>query len=219
MSCRSVFVVVLLASCACVVDVAPADQQATPDQIEFFENRIRPLLVERCFECHNEDVQESDLRLDSLQAMIDGGQRGPSIIPGDAKNSLLIHAVNHSEAELQMPEGDKLLALDIKHLSSWIDDGANWPGQIVKLRKSESRGGPLFTDEEKTFWAANSSPLGQLSGEAIINAQMQLVSSRSSVLSREIEADLYASRDFWLEIVKATKVGVLREIGKGWCGY
>jgi len=154
-----------LAILGCATGFALADEtkqaaKETPEQTEeranktaFFETHIRPLLIDQCFECHNEDVQESDLRLDSLQAMIDGGERGPAIVIGDAKNSLLIHAVNHSEAELQMPEGDKLTAVEIRNLIQWIDDGAIWPGQQAAARRSADDDGPLFTDEEKSFWA------------------------------------------------------------------
>lgn len=121
---------------------------------EFFETSVRPLLIERCYDCHNEDVQESALRLDSLQAMIDGGDRGPAIKPGDAKNSLLIHAVNHSEAELQMPEGDKLSASEIQNLAKWINDGAIWPGQKAEQRKwNDASEGPLFSEDDRNFWA------------------------------------------------------------------
>ena len=85
--------------------------------------------------------------------MLDGGDRGPAIIPGDAKNSLLMHAVNHSEAELQMPEGDKLEAHEIKQLSKWIEEGAHWPGQQATRRELVRGDGSLFTEEDKSFWA------------------------------------------------------------------
>ncbi len=121
---------------------------------EFFETRVRPLLVERCMDCHNEDAPESDLRLDSLQALLDGGLRGPAIVPGDAKNSLLFHAVSHSEADLQMPEGEKLSAEEIRWLSKWIDEGAFWPGESAEVREAiADNDGPLFSQEDKSFWA------------------------------------------------------------------
>ena len=150
---RVLIVLLLFVGVAVAKDATPADPNLVRDREEFFETKIRPLLIERCFECHNEDAQESGLRLDSLQAMLDGGERGPAIVPGEAKNSLLIHAVNHSEAELQMPEGDKLLAQEIKDLAKWIDDGATWPGATVATRKESASEGPLFSDEEKSFWA------------------------------------------------------------------
>lgn len=163
MPIRALLILAFLCFTACPAradDVADDVASKTADRVEelaskttFFETHIRPLLIDRCFECHNEDVQESDLRLDSLQAMIDGGQRGPTIIVGDAKNSLLIHAVSHSEADLQMPEGDKLTAVEIRNLIQWIDDGAIWPGQQAVASKGTADEGPLFSDEEKSFWA------------------------------------------------------------------
>ena len=122
-------------------------------QVAFFETKIRPLLVDRCYECHDQDTQEGALRLDTLQGMVDGGDRGPAIIPGEAKNSLLMHAVNHTEVDLQMPEGDKLGAHEIANLAKWIDEGAIWPGQRAERTTGEASEGALFTAEERSFWA------------------------------------------------------------------
>ena len=60
---------------------------------EFFETRIRPLLVAQCYECHSEDSAESGLRVDSRAALLTGGERGPAIVPGKPDESLLISAV------------------------------------------------------------------------------------------------------------------------------
>ncbi|MFC1757989.1 PSD1 and planctomycete cytochrome C domain-containing protein, partial [Planctomycetota bacterium] len=146
------------------VSASVADANATPEQLVFFENKIRPLLVDRCFECHNEDVQESGLRLDSLQAMVEGGERGPAIVIGKSQQSLLIHSVNHSEADLQMPEGDKLTANEIQDLTKWIDMGAPWPGQsyVESSRKNVAQNGFSLTEEEKSFWAFVRPTLPQL---------------------------------------------------------
>jgi len=55
---------------------------ASPEDLTFFESRIRPLLAERCFSCHSEEKQKGHLRLDSLQAMLAGGENGPASFPG-----------------------------------------------------------------------------------------------------------------------------------------
>ena len=151
---RFVLLVPLLVVALTSPGIVATEATSIPTEyVTFFENRIRPLLAERCWECHSEDVQESQLRLDSLQAMLDGGERGKAIVPGDAKASLLIHAVNHS-VELQMPEGDKLAANEIKDLIRWIDLGAPWPGSPQPVRRAKSTAvGPLFTAEDKQFWA------------------------------------------------------------------
>ena len=51
-------------------------------EVEFFESRIRPLLVDNCFDCHTDD-EKGGLRLDSRDALLKGGETGPAIVPGD----------------------------------------------------------------------------------------------------------------------------------------
>ena len=123
-------------------------------QIEFFEKQVRPVLVERCQECHNEDDAESELRLDSLAGFLEGGARGPAIVPGDPKKSLLVSAVNHSD-QLHMPEKEKLPRKEIAALTQWIKMGAFWPNSkpVNPTRKKTRKTGPLFTEKEKNFWA------------------------------------------------------------------
>lgn len=138
------------------------DPQATKlvdeRSVEFFEKRIRPLLVERCFACHGEDLSESELRLDSRADMLEGGSRGAAIVPGEPDKSLLIRAVNHADT-LAMPPKEKLSQRDINDLIAWVKNGAVWPDSdkpkaVTKkpLVKSDSK--PMqFTDEQKNFWA------------------------------------------------------------------
>ena len=65
--------------------------------LAFFENSIRPLLVENCVKCHGPKKSESGLRLDSKQAALKGGESGPVIVPGKIAESLLITAVRHED--------------------------------------------------------------------------------------------------------------------------
>ncbi|MFP6611096.1 MAG: DUF1553 domain-containing protein [Pirellulales bacterium] len=119
----------------------------------FFEKRIRPLLARHCFECHAGDDVESGLRLDSLAGMLAGGERGPAIIAGKPKESLLVRAVNHGE-QLQMPPKKKLAAAAIADLATWIQQGAKWPNaKPVTSPQPSNRIKAEFTDEQKTFWA------------------------------------------------------------------
>ena len=93
----------------------------------FFEAQIRPVLVARCYKCHGPDATpEGGLRLDSLAAMLQGGDSGPAIKPGDAKASLLVDAINHGEI-VQMPPKTKLPAQEIADLTAWVAQGAPWP--------------------------------------------------------------------------------------------
>ncbi|QDV49726.1 DUF1553 domain-containing protein [Gimesia fumaroli] len=119
----------------------------------FFEKRIRPLLVNQCYDCHSEDSVESGLRVDSLSALVQGGERGPSVIVGKPEQSLLISAVNHS-GQLHMPPKDKLSQKEISDLTEWIRLGAYWPNSKPIVQSNEGKPeGPLFTEQEKAFWA------------------------------------------------------------------
>ena len=102
---------------------AQTPDAASPD---FFETKIRPILANNCFSCHT-NSKLGDLRLDSAEAMLKGGTRGPAITPGDPDKSLLIEAVRQTNAGLKMPMGGKLKDTEIADLSAWIKAGANWP--------------------------------------------------------------------------------------------
>lgn len=124
----SVVVAVLLMSAA-AESIAKEDNDAAvaAEKIEFFETYVRPLLVNHCTECHGAELQENGLRLDSREAIIKGGTRGTAIVPGDAEQSLLMHAVRHAEDELAMPPDESLEAESLVALARWINDGAPWP--------------------------------------------------------------------------------------------
>ena len=93
---------------------------------DFFEKKIRPVLIAHCFECHSGDAQESGLRVDSVTGLLAGGDRGPAVVPGKPDESLLISAVRHSDT-LQMPATRKLPQTIIDDLAQWVRDGAQWP--------------------------------------------------------------------------------------------
>src|SRR6266568_4294848 len=81
----------------------------TPQQIEFFEKRIRPVLVTNCYACHSSAIKSpmGGLRVDTRESLLRGGIRGPSIKPGDPDGSRLIEAISYRH-ELKMPPSGKL---------------------------------------------------------------------------------------------------------------
>ena len=91
------------------VGIASAEN-ADPEALKFFETKIRPLLSEQCFKCHSEKKQKANLRLDNLHYMLQGGDGGPAVVPGDAAGSLILKAVSYEDADLQMPPDNKLEA-------------------------------------------------------------------------------------------------------------
>src|SRR5262245_28460329 len=118
---------VLLAAAA-----APAGRAAEPaGSAEFFETKVRPILVEHCLKCHGDTkgkAPKGGLRADSRAGLLKGGDSGPAIVPGEPNQSRFIEAVNFQNPELQMPPKGKLPNAVIADLTAWIRDGANWPG-------------------------------------------------------------------------------------------
>jgi len=102
-------------------------RSAEPNTEDFFESRIRPLLVERCVECHSEKKHKGGLRLDSRVAWQKGGDTGPALVPGDPEASLLMKAVRRLDKEVQMPPKHPLSAEEVASLEKWIKMGAPDP--------------------------------------------------------------------------------------------
>ncbi|QDS99921.1 PSD1 and planctomycete cytochrome C domain-containing protein [Adhaeretor mobilis] len=96
--------------------------------IEFFESKVRPLLVEQCYQCHSSQSEtiEGGLRLDSRAAILAGGDTQPAIVPGDPDESLLIDAVEYGDL-YEMPPQNKLPDASLAVLREWVQRGAPWP--------------------------------------------------------------------------------------------
>ena len=102
MSHRSQQAALLLAACGALASAQPFGA-AEAGGVEFFEKRVRPVLVERCYECHGEKKQKGGLRLDQAAAVTKGGDSGPTLVPGQPEKSLLIKVISWSDPDLQMP--------------------------------------------------------------------------------------------------------------------
>jgi mono/diheme cytochrome c family protein len=126
---------------------ADAAQSADAAKIDFFEAKVRPVLASYCYDCHT-DSANGGLRLDSREAMLKGGKRGPAIVIDKAEESLLIKAVAHSDEGLKMPKGGaKLKDEEIADLSKWIRDGAAWPAATVAKNRY------IIKPEHRAFWS------------------------------------------------------------------
>ncbi|MDF1745326.1 MAG: DUF1549 domain-containing protein, partial [Gimesia sp.] len=133
------------------VPVSAADtSKPSARQIEFFELHIRPVLIEKCADCHTgEKDAESTLAVHSRSALIKGGDYGRTIIPGKPQQSLLYQAIQRTHKELKMPPDvdEKLSTETIQHFKRWIEWGAPWPEEKTKpLTKSQ----PKKAQEKKT---------------------------------------------------------------------
>jgi cytochrome c553 len=143
---RSVFVAVLLVILPCFAAGLSADEA---QQQKFFESRIRPLLIERCYQCHGPDEASGNLRLDLKSGWEKGGERGPAIVRGNPADSLLIRAVSGADPELSMPPADSgppLTPAQREDLAVWIRQGAFDP------RDGQQTLNPIET-AARTHWA------------------------------------------------------------------
>jgi mono/diheme cytochrome c family protein len=153
----------------CLVHSATAD-----DQLVFFENRIRPLLVQHCYQCHGPDEAAGGLRLDSRSGWERGGERGPAIVPGDPASSLLMRVVSYENEDLQMPPvdaGGKLSPAQQQDLATWIRQGAHDPRTGEKVVTS-------IEAAARTHWAFQPLTPPQLDGsthpiDALINEKLR----------------------------------------------
>ena len=91
-----------------------------------FVKQVQPLLAAKCISCHGAEKQEGGLRLDSLAAALQGGDRGAAIVPGKIAESLLVEAVKFTNPDLQMPPKLPLNAAEVALLSDWVAKGAAW---------------------------------------------------------------------------------------------
>jgi hypothetical protein len=125
--------VCLLAVAVSAVALAGFGPQAaatdpTPEGVEFFEKKIRPLLVENCHECHSAAHKvRGKLLLDSRVGALKGGETAPAVVPGEPEKSLLLKAVGYEDPDLRMPPRGKLTQQQIADLAAWVKMGAPWP--------------------------------------------------------------------------------------------
>jgi hypothetical protein len=118
--------------------------------VAFFEKKVRPLLAERCLECHSAEKKvKGGLRLDTREGWMEGGDAGPAIVPGKPDDSLLITAVRYTDIALQMPEKRKLPAEEIAIFEEWVRMGAPDPRTGTATKKQTG----LSIEEGKKFWS------------------------------------------------------------------
>ena len=137
-------------SLAALVGIAPAFRVAfaadpprapgasvSPEASAFFEASVRPVLVESCLKCHGPDKQSGGLRLDSRASIMEGGDAGPAVVPGEPDKSPLVLAARH-QGDLKMPPKSKLPDPSVESLSRWVQMGAPWPSGPVPSAEAKA---------------------------------------------------------------------------------
>lgn len=138
-----------LMACLCLFSLKSAFGQTMDGA--FFEKKIRPILVEHCQDCHGEKKQKSSLRVDSLQALLTGGESGPCLVPGKPDDSLLVRVIEQGEPYAMPPKG-KLPRDQMSNIRLWVKAGAPWPGATTGGTPKPSPS-PLKTSAETPLWS------------------------------------------------------------------
>ncbi len=135
------------------LESADPDRPVTDEALALFERKIRPVLVEHCYECHSETSKElgGGLRLDRRSGWQRGGDSGPAIVPGSPQESLLLTALRYDD--LQMPPQGKLPPSVVRDFTQWIKIGAPDPrNDEANVAKSDD----LHGSEQDTREAVHS---------------------------------------------------------------
>ena len=163
----------LLAVFSVVLVAAPAWGQAAAREeealLDFFEKKIRPVLVDNCYNCHSANTNsKGGLRVDDRNGLTVGGGRGAAIVAGHPEKSLLLQVVRHTHDKLKMPlpPAKRLTDEQIADLTKWIKDGAAWPK--ARVPASLSRPNPEYAKMRKEHWAWQ--PLREVKAPAVKDA-------------------------------------------------
>ncbi|PAW91492.1 MAG: hypothetical protein B9S33_00955 [Pedosphaera sp. Tous-C6FEB] len=139
---------------ACLAGALPA---ATPEEgIAFFEKRVRPLLAEHCYECHGAKKSKGNLRLDSRDGWLKGGDSGTALLPGKPDDSLLIKGIRHWDKDFKMPPDTRLSQTQINDLIEWVKLGAADPRTNAPAATASAAAKPAYgisVEEGRKHWA------------------------------------------------------------------
>ncbi|NOS68485.1 MAG: DUF1553 domain-containing protein [Verrucomicrobia bacterium] len=173
-------------------DTTDPQPELSREAQEFFQQQIRPILAESCYQCHSAEAKKlkGGLRLDFRDGVLRGGDTGPAIVPGEPEKSLLIKAVRYADKDLQMPPKQMLLPEQITNLEAWVKMGAPDPRResdaAVVRPGGEQQGG-------RKFWSAQ--PLRQPQTPKVKKSSWPRTAVDHFVLNKLEEKHLPPSRE------------------------
>lgn len=135
---------------------ALASDEISEQDLTFFESEVRPLLIERCYECHSAESgkRKGGLLLDHRMGWSVGGDTGPAIVPGSVSESLVSRAISYEDPDFEMPPKGRLPQSEIEVINQWIQRGAPDPRQeIIEFTGSSKPKTGIDWDKEREFWA------------------------------------------------------------------
>ena len=133
--------------------LAPLSLLAAGDDDLFFESKVRPVLIKRCYDCHStEKKTKGGLALDTRAGWQHGGDNGPAIVPGDLTKSLVIKAVRYLDKDFAMPPKSRLPADEVAILEEWVKRGAPDP-RTDDAAKAAKPKRSIDLEAGRKFWA------------------------------------------------------------------
>ena len=169
---------------------------ATPEQLAYFEKYVRPIFVNRCYNCHSEAFKEAGgLRVDVGISIFAGGDSGPVIIPGHPERSILIKRVKNPDPKKRMPQesAEPLPGEEIATLETWIRNGAAWPDETEKLPQTPARLLASYQKLKTRHWSWQ--PLTDPPVPAVANASWPVTDIDRFILAKLEEKGLAPVKD------------------------
>jgi len=168
--------------------------ESSARDVDFFETRIRPVLADKCFQCHSDRAQKlkGGLRLDSRALTLKGGDNGAALIPGDPDHSPIIRAVRWRDPDFQMPPKEKLPDEVIADFERWVRSGAPFPDK------------PAVAAKDSTAWwdrvAAKDLPPASLPIEKVVDQLITAKLKKSRVKPAPLGPDANLARRLTLDL-------------------
>ncbi|MDB5336482.1 MAG: hypothetical protein JWN70_2101, partial [Planctomycetaceae bacterium] len=134
-------------------DAKVTDPAKLAQGLDVFKNHVRPALVQHCGKCHLGDDVEGEFDLGTREALLRGGTSKASILPGDAKNSLLYKMITHEKKPVMPAKADKLPDDLIAKIGAWIDLGAPYDEPLVKSDGVPAWTRKVITTESRLHWS------------------------------------------------------------------
>lgn len=198
--------VLALAGAALPAALGAADSRPSAADVEFFEREVRPVLATHCYSCHGAANAMSDLRLDSREAVLQGGVRGPAAAPGRPDASVLIQAVRHES--LRMPLGGRISPDEIASLEEWVRRGLPWPERSQAATEADIAS--LYPSMRREHWAFQ--PVRRPSPPAVANSAWSDHPVDRFILAKLEEAGLKpsppADRAVWIRRLSFALTGL-----------
>ena len=177
----------LLVTLLAAAPVPTRAAEPTPEAVEFFETKVRPVLVEHCTRCHGDKKQQAELRLDTAEGLLKGSDGGPVVVPGDPDKSKLILSVRRV-GDYAMPPNKPMPAADVEVLTRWVKTGAAFPkAGATRAKPADAAAHWAFQPVRDPQPPATKTPAGPNPIDAFVQAKLDAVNlAMAAPATREV---------------------------------